>query len=76
MFVVSATGDVKQERGGDAAQDRYKRTREKLKQLLLDGQLDGREVEIEVTPQSGPDVRHVRVAGRAGEHGELHGDDP
>jgi ATP-dependent HslUV protease ATP-binding subunit HslU len=54
VFVVSATGDVKQERGADAAQDRYKRTREKLKQLLLDGQLDGREVEIEVTPNQGP----------------------
>jgi ATP-dependent HslUV protease ATP-binding subunit HslU len=53
VFVVSATGDVKQERGTDAAQDRYKRTRDKLKQLLLDGQLDGREVEIEV-PQHGP----------------------
>jgi ATP-dependent HslUV protease ATP-binding subunit HslU len=53
VFVVSAAGDVKQERGTDAAQDRYKRTREKLKQLLLDGQLDGREVEIEV-PQQGP----------------------
>ena len=53
VFVVSPTGDVKQERGTDAAQDRYRRTREKLKQLLLDGQLDGREVEIEV-PQQGP----------------------
>ena len=53
VFVVSSAGDVKQERGGDAAQDRYRRTREKLKQLLLDGQLDGREVEIEV-PQQGP----------------------
>jgi ATP-dependent HslUV protease ATP-binding subunit HslU len=54
VFVVSASGDVKQERGTDATQDRYKRTREKLKQLLLDGQLDGREVEIEVTPNQGP----------------------
>ena len=53
VFVVSATGDVKQERGTDAAQDRYQRTRDKLRQLLLDGQLDGREVEIEV-PQQGP----------------------
>jgi len=53
VFVVSAAGDVKQERPTDAAQDRYKRTRDKLRQLLLDGQLDGREVEIEVTPQSG-----------------------
>ncbi|MDB4884416.1 MAG: ATP-dependent hsl protease ATP-binding subunit hslU [Gemmatimonadetes bacterium] len=53
VFVVSAAGDVKQERATDASQDRYKRTRDKLKQLLLDGQLDSREVEIEVTPQGG-----------------------
>jgi ATP-dependent HslUV protease ATP-binding subunit HslU len=53
VFVVSPAGDVKQERGADAAQERYKRTREKLKQLLLDGQLDAREVEVEV-PQQGP----------------------
>ncbi|MEO8563829.1 MAG: ATP-dependent protease ATPase subunit HslU [bacterium] len=53
VFVVSPGGDVKQERAGDAAQDRHKRTRDKLKQLLLDGQLDSREVEIEVTQQSG-----------------------
>jgi len=54
VFVVSSTGDVKQEGVGDAAVDRYKRTREKLKQLLLDGQLDSREVEIEVVPGSSP----------------------
>jgi ATP-dependent HslUV protease ATP-binding subunit HslU len=35
------------------ALDRHKRTREKLKALLLDGNLDAREVEVEVT-QSGP----------------------
>ncbi|MDB4917724.1 MAG: ATP-dependent protease [Gemmatimonadetes bacterium] len=51
VFVVSATGDVKHE--GDAATDRHKRTREKLKALLLDGQLDAREVEIEVVPGGG-----------------------
>ncbi|MEP6831826.1 MAG: ATP-dependent protease ATPase subunit HslU [Gemmatimonas sp.] len=41
-----------------AAAERHKRTREKLKALLLDGQLDQREVEIEVTqPTPGmPDV--------------------
>ncbi|MCC6241352.1 MAG: ATP-dependent protease ATPase subunit HslU [Gemmatimonadaceae bacterium] len=33
--------------------ERHKRTREKLRALLLDGQLDGREVELEVT-QSAP----------------------
>src|SRR4029077_6302804 len=54
VFVVSSSGDVKQEGVGDAAVDRYKRTREKLKQLLLDGQLDAREVEIEVVPGSSP----------------------
>jgi ATP-dependent HslUV protease ATP-binding subunit HslU len=51
VFVVSPGGDVKQERASDAAQERYQRTRDKLRQLLLDGQLDGREVEVEVTPQ-------------------------
>jgi ATP-dependent HslUV protease ATP-binding subunit HslU len=54
VFVVSSAGDVKQEGSSDAASDRYKRTRDKLRQLLLDGQLDAREVEIEVTPNSGP----------------------
>jgi ATP-dependent HslUV protease ATP-binding subunit HslU len=54
LFVVSAGGDVKQERETDASAERYRRTREKLKQLLLDGQLDQREVEIEVSPASGP----------------------
>jgi ATP-dependent HslUV protease ATP-binding subunit HslU len=54
LFVVSATGDVKQEKGSDASTERYHRTREKLKQLLLDGQLDQREVEIEVAPAAGP----------------------
>lgn len=42
----------------EAALERHKRTRDKLKALLLDGQLDQREVEIEVTqPTPGmPDV--------------------
>ena len=37
----------------DVSADRHKRTRDKLRQLLLDGQLETREVEIEVT-QSTP----------------------
>ena len=37
----------------DLAAERHKRTRDKLRLLLLDGQLDGREVELEVT-QSAP----------------------
>ena len=50
LFVVSPAGSVSQET--DASEVRYSRTREKLKQLLADGQLDDREVEIEVTQQS------------------------
>ncbi len=51
VFFVSPAGNVTQD--VEAAQDRYRRTREKLKQLLLDGRLDEREVEVEVT-QQGP----------------------
>jgi len=54
VFVVSAAGDVKQEAPSDGSSDRYQRTREKLKQLLLDGQLEAREVEIEVSPAPSP----------------------
>jgi ATP-dependent HslUV protease ATP-binding subunit HslU len=54
VFVVSSSGDVKQEAQPDAAAERYARTRAKLKQLLLDGQLDAREVEIEVVPGNSP----------------------
>ena len=73
VFVVGADGSVQHETDGNAAMERYKRTREKLKQLLLDGQLETREVEVEVT-QHGPDVRHDGPAGRARGHGELHRD--
>jgi ATP-dependent HslUV protease ATP-binding subunit HslU len=64
---VSPSGGVTQEPGlgegnggGDAAAARYQRTREKLRQLLLDGQLEGREVEVEVT-QSGPQMFDMMV---------------
>jgi len=53
LFVVSAAGEVQTEQD-DGARERYRRTREKLKQLLLDGQLEGREVEVEVTQSPGP----------------------
>jgi ATP-dependent HslUV protease ATP-binding subunit HslU len=49
VFVVSPTGDVQQESDTAAARDRYHRTRDKLRQLLRDGQLEQREVEVEVT---------------------------
>ena len=47
VFVATSAGSVSAEQ--DAERDRYKRTREKLKQLLHDSQLEQREVEIEVT---------------------------
>ncbi len=53
VFLVSGSGAVVKEQV-DTAQERYKRTREKLKNLLLDGKLEEREVEVEVTPQSSP----------------------
>ncbi len=54
VFVVSSTGTVQQERDADAARERYQRTRDKLRQLLRDGQLEGREVEVEVAQASSP----------------------
>jgi len=60
VFIVSPTGSVSQARDADAAQERYRRTREKLKQLLLDGQLEQREVEVEVT-QQGPQMFDMMV---------------
>src|SRR5207247_8537792 len=50
LFVVSPAGSASSET--DASDVRYKRTREKLKQLLLNGELDEREIEIEVTQQT------------------------
>jgi ATP-dependent HslUV protease ATP-binding subunit HslU len=50
-LAAEASPDARNEH--EQALERHRRTREKLKALLLDGQLDGREVEIEVT-QSGP----------------------
>ncbi len=47
IFLVSSSGNVSPEM--DVEQERYRRTREKLRQLLLDGQLEAREVEIEVS---------------------------
>jgi len=52
VFLVSGSGNVVKETV-DPAQERYKRTRDKLKQLLLDGKLEDREVEVEV-PQNAP----------------------
>src|SRR5688500_5098617 len=51
VFVVDAAGTTRTEA---ADEDRRSRSREKLRQLLADGKLDDREVEIEVAPQTYP----------------------
>jgi ATP-dependent HslUV protease ATP-binding subunit HslU len=50
VFVVSPEGETTEQ--NDPARDRHQRTREKLRQLLRDGQLEQREVEVEVTVES------------------------
>lgn len=59
LFVVSASGEVTAESGEGAVDDgslgeRHRRTQEKLRQLLRDGKLEEREVEIEVSHQTLP----------------------
>src|SRR5579859_2301133 len=56
LFVVSSKGDVqpKMPEVETEAQERRRRTREKLRQQLKDGQLEERDVEIEVQQQSFP----------------------
>jgi ATP-dependent HslUV protease ATP-binding subunit HslU len=66
VFIVGQSGETTPEPAVDAARERHLRTREKLRQLLRDGQLEKREVEIEVTvdapvlgmmvPQGAPDA--------------------
>src|SRR5213594_4210045 len=56
LFVVSSKGDVQSKipEAETEAQERRRRTREKLRQQLKDGQLEERDVEIEVQQQSFP----------------------
>jgi ATP-dependent HslUV protease ATP-binding subunit HslU len=54
VFVVGSTGQAKAEKTATAEEERRQRSREKLRGMLAEGQLDEREVEIEVTPQSFP----------------------
>ncbi len=54
VFVVGSGGQARAETSTAVEDERRTRTREKLRQMLLDGALDDREVEIEVTPQSFP----------------------
>ncbi len=72
VFLVSATGSVTKETH-DPGAERYQRTRDKLKQLMLDGKLEDREVEVEVTPQASP-MFDVLASQGAGEGMDNIGD--
>jgi ATP-dependent HslUV protease ATP-binding subunit HslU len=54
VFVVSSTGQAKPERTLSPEEERRQRSREKLREMLADGRLDDREVEIEVQQQGYP----------------------
>ena len=54
VFVVGSSGQAKAEKPAKPEDERRQRSREKLRQMLTDGQLDEREVEIEVVPQNFP----------------------
>src|SRR5256885_1800095 len=63
LFLVGSKGEAERS-SGDA--ERHKRTRDKLRQLLRDGQLEARDVEVEVTP-TGPSIDVMSAQGRSEE---------
>jgi ATP-dependent HslUV protease ATP-binding subunit HslU len=54
VFVVSSSGQAKPERSPSPEEERRQRSREKLRQMLTEGRLDDREVEVEVAQQGYP----------------------
>ncbi len=54
VFVVSSSGQAKSERPPSPEEERRQRAREKLREMLGDGRLDDREVEVEVAQQGYP----------------------
>ncbi|MDH5804546.1 MAG: ATP-dependent protease ATPase subunit HslU [Gemmatimonadota bacterium] len=58
LFVVSPEGGARpaepEEEGPEGDQVRYQRTREKIRQLLRDGKMEDREIEVEVSHQAMP----------------------
>jgi len=54
VFVVSPAGQAKSEHIPTAEEERRQRSREKLREMLADGRLDDREVEVEVAQQGYP----------------------
>ncbi len=53
VFVVSTSGQARAEQAS-GEDERRQRSREKLREMLTEGRLDDREVEIEVAPQNFP----------------------
>ncbi|HEY7028688.1 MAG TPA: ATP-dependent protease ATPase subunit HslU [Gemmatimonadales bacterium] len=54
IFVVGPAGQARQEKQAGPEEERHQRSREKLRRMLKEGQLDDREVEVDVTPQAFP----------------------
>jgi ATP-dependent HslUV protease ATP-binding subunit HslU len=54
VFVVSSAGQAKPERAPSPEEERRQRSREKLREMLNEGRLDDREVEVEVSQQGFP----------------------
>jgi ATP-dependent HslUV protease ATP-binding subunit HslU len=54
VFVVSSSGQAKPEHVATPEEERRQRSREKLREMLADGRLDDREVEVEVQQQGYP----------------------
>jgi ATP-dependent HslUV protease ATP-binding subunit HslU len=64
VFVAGPRGVETQE--GEGMQERRRRTREKLKKLLVDGKLEEREIEIEVTQSPSIDGMMIPMGGGEG----------
>jgi ATP-dependent HslUV protease ATP-binding subunit HslU len=63
LFVVSSAGEVRTEDADETEEtdpDRHRRTQDKLRQLLKDGKLEEREVEIEVSQQAFPGLEFIQ----------------
>jgi ATP-dependent HslUV protease ATP-binding subunit HslU len=74
LFVVPAGAPAPKESIPDAAAERHQRTREKLRQLLKDGQLEEREVEVEITQPNAPMIEMLAPQGAPegmGNFGEM-----
>lgn len=54
VFVVSSSGQAKSEQVPTPEEERRQRSREKLREMLTEGRLDDREVEVEVAQQGYP----------------------